>query len=314
MVKFTGSFQSPLEFGHVIVISGIARKTAENFFINFLGDKASGDIPLHLNVVFGENEQIIRNTKINGEFGAAETSPGMFTKERNPLKSGDRFTFYILIGLDRFHISINSIHFCDYIFRASVKRIQSCQVVRDVDRIIQFDHRRTFPFTYPVAQSRLPPHLVFSNDIPAPFKEGSVLVIKGSTGGNPNGAFRIKFYVGKSEKQAFTFDVRFSQQKVARNNCVNDMMFFVEDEEETYGGFPFDFEKIFKIAFGFEHQGVRVSVNGKFFCEYPYTAKLVQYSGMKISERSDLRLHVMEVHHFRIEKDLHHLDVFSKLE
>lgn len=67
MVKFTGSFQSPLEFGHVIVISGIARQTAENFFVNFLGDKASGDIPLHLNVVFGENEQIIRNTKINGE-------------------------------------------------------------------------------------------------------------------------------------------------------------------------------------------------------------------------------------------------------
>ena len=89
---------------------------------------------------------------------------------------------------------------------------------------------------------------------------------------------------------------------------------FVESEEESYGGFPFDFEKIFKIAFGFEHQGIRVSVNGKFFCEYPYTAKLVQYSGMKISERSDLRLHVMEVHHFRIEKDLHHLDVFSKLE
>lgn len=96
--------------------------------------------------------------------------------------------------------------------------------MRDVDRVIQFDHRRIFPFTYPVAQSRLPPHLVFSNDIPAPFKEGSVLVVKGSAGGNPNGAFRIKFYVGKGDKQAFTFDVRFSQQKVVRNNCVNDMM------------------------------------------------------------------------------------------
>jgi hypothetical protein len=89
---------------------------------------------------------------------------------------------------------------------------------------------------------------------------------------------------------------------------------FIEEEAETYGGFPFDFEKIFKIAIGFESSGIRISVNGKFFCEYPYMAKLVQFSGLKMSERNDLKLHVMEVNHYRIEKDLHHLDVFSKLE
>lgn len=67
MVKFTGTFHSPLEFGHVIVVGGVAKRTAEHFIINFLSDKSSSDIPLHMNVVFGENEQIIRNTKINGE-------------------------------------------------------------------------------------------------------------------------------------------------------------------------------------------------------------------------------------------------------
>lgn len=68
MVKFSGTLHSPLEFGHVIVISGKAKRNAENFILNFMSDKTSSDIPLHVNVVFGEKEQIIRNTKLNGEF------------------------------------------------------------------------------------------------------------------------------------------------------------------------------------------------------------------------------------------------------
>lgn len=159
MVKFTAGFHSTLEFGHVIIISGKTRDNAENFTLNLLGDNNAYDIPFHMNVVFGENSQIIRNTKINGEFGTAENTAGMFYKETNPLKSGEtnqfayhehyampairkkfvmrarfalgeKFTFYMLIGLDRFHISINNIHFCDYIFRSSVKRIVQCQVCR----------------------------------------------------------------------------------------------------------------------------------------------------------------------------------------
>lgn len=174
MVKFTGTFQSTLEFGQVVIISGSIKKSAENFTLNFLSENVTTDIPFHMNFVFGENCQIIRNTKINGEFGAAENTPGMFTKEKNPLRSGEtdknyvtfhpsikyfissccviwtirkslfeclffdtgeKFILYVLIGLDRFHISINNIHFCDYIFRSSVKRIVSCQV-RDFPKII----------------------------------------------------------------------------------------------------------------------------------------------------------------------------------
>lgn len=66
MVKFVGTLHSPLEFGHVLIISGITKKNAENFILNFMSDKTSNDIPLHVNVVFGESQQIIRNTKING--------------------------------------------------------------------------------------------------------------------------------------------------------------------------------------------------------------------------------------------------------
>lgn len=105
-----------------------------------------------------------------------------------------------------------------------MKRIVQLQVLLDVDRVTQFDHRRVFPFAYPITQSRLPPHLVFSNDNPASFKEGSVVVLKGVTGGNPKGGFAVKFYVGKTDMQALNFDVRFNERIVARNHSVNEMV------------------------------------------------------------------------------------------
>lgn len=89
MVRFLGAFHTTLEFGHVVIIGGKIRDEAENFTMNFLSEHNTSDIPFHMNVVFGENEQIIRNTKINGEFGAAENMVGMFTKQKNPLKSGE---------------------------------------------------------------------------------------------------------------------------------------------------------------------------------------------------------------------------------
>lgn len=86
----------------------------------------------------------------------------------------------------------------------------------------QFDHRRVFPFTFPVYQTRLLPNVSFSNDIPSPFQEGNVIVLKASAGGNPNGSFTLKFLVGKTEAQSFHMDVRFVAKKVFRNNSVND--------------------------------------------------------------------------------------------
>lgn len=71
MSRFTGTFHSPLEFGHVVIIGGVTKRNAENFILNFHSDKTSTDIPLHINVVFGEKEVIIRNTKINGELKAS---------------------------------------------------------------------------------------------------------------------------------------------------------------------------------------------------------------------------------------------------
>lgn len=90
MVKFLGTLHSTLEFGHVVIVGGKIKDAAENFTLNFLSENSALGIPFHMNVVFGENGQIIRNTKINGEFGAAENTSGILTKEKNPLKSGEK--------------------------------------------------------------------------------------------------------------------------------------------------------------------------------------------------------------------------------
>jgi hypothetical protein len=87
----------------------------------------------------------------------------------------------------------------------------------------------------------------------------------------------------------------------------------VEKDAETYGGFPFEFEKIFKIALGFDSSGVRVSVNGNFFCEYPYKARLSAFSGLKIREKNDLSLCILELHHYKVDKNLNSLDSYSRL-
>lgn len=88
---------------------------------------------------------------------------------------------------------------------------------------------------------------------------------------------------------------------------------FTEADAETYGGFPFELEKYFKIALGFDDIGVRVSVNGEFFCEYPYKARLSTFSGLKIREKNGLNLHIQELLHFKVDKDLHNLDSFSRI-
>lgn len=87
----------------------------------------------------------------------------------------------------------------------------------------------------------------------------------------------------------------------------------IEAVAETYGGFPFEFEKFFKIALGFDSNGVRISVNGNFFCEYPYKARLSSFSGLKIREKNDLSLHIQELLHYKVSENLHNLDSFSRL-
>lgn len=67
------------------------------------------------------------------------------------------------------------------------------------------------------------------------------------------------------------------------------------------------------MAIGFDENGVRTSVNGQFFCEFPYKAPITQFSGLKIREKKDMRLDIWEVDHMKIDIKLSLLDTFSRL-
>lgn len=87
---FSGSFCTPLVFGHVVIISGKIKDAAKSLEISLAADTNNFDIPLHMEVIFGDDARIVRNTKLNNQFGAKEDGDG-FAKIRNPLKSGDIF-------------------------------------------------------------------------------------------------------------------------------------------------------------------------------------------------------------------------------
>ena len=65
------------------------------------------------------------------------------------------------------------------------------------------------------------------------------------------------------------------------------------------------------MAIGFDENGIRTSVNGQFFCEFPYKAPITQFSGLKIREKRGMRLDILEIDHMKIDKKLSLLDTFS---
>lgn len=95
-MEFSGSFCTPLVFGHVVIISGKIKEDAESLEISLAADTHNFDIPLHIEVIFGKDARIVRNTKLNNQLGAIEDSAG-FSKEKNPLKSGDILIFWRVV-------------------------------------------------------------------------------------------------------------------------------------------------------------------------------------------------------------------------
>ncbi|XP_059619694.1 uncharacterized protein LOC132263762 [Phlebotomus argentipes] len=307
--SFSGQLACPVEFGQIFLIFGKTTRTAERLDVNLAADKRHAEVPLHLSVRFRENA-VVRNSKTGPSFGLEDKTPG-FNNVRNPLIAGQEFQVYILVGVDRFHIALNDQPFTEFMFRTGLNRISVLQVLQDVEYIRQVDHRKAYPSPYPPVQTRSS-WFTFSNDLPVTYKAGHVVVVTGTALGNQQGHFAIRFLVGHTEKQALHFNVRFSQREVARNHTVNSRMEFNPNDEERGGGFPFQFNRTFKIAFGFGERGFRIAVNGTFFCEFAYRGQWNTYTGIKCSEHDGLALNITEVDHVLHDKSLRNFEQLSR--
>jgi hypothetical protein len=197
-----------LSFGHVIIVSGKTTQSTEKFNISLAcGKESNSDIAL---MVFGNlsEDKIVRTTMLNGGWGESEDFGD------NPIKRGEEFTIYIVVGDDKFHIAIDDEAFCTFKFRIDPKQIKAV-FANDLDVVTQIDHRLVFPLTYPLVQDI--PDIVYSGIISKNFRPGHVIAISGCFSGSLSGEFVVLFCENDTTRQLIHFNPRFDTNEVVIN-------------------------------------------------------------------------------------------------
>lgn len=203
--------------GHVFIISGKILFNAQKFNVSLMCGKAgNSDIAMMLFCNFGDGK-VGRTSLVNGNWNETED----YAKVLNPFKQGEDFTVHILVGDDRFHVSINDESFCTYNFKIPVKEIKTISVSGDLESITQVDHRLVFPSIYPLVNNDTP-DVTFSGIIPRKFEPGHVTIISGVATGNPQGEFVIFFCENDCSRQLIHINPRFDQQDVVINSMNGD--------------------------------------------------------------------------------------------
>lgn len=198
--------------GHVFIVSGKTSFNAQKFNVSLMCGKAgNSDIALMLFCNFGDGK-VGRSSLVNGSWNESED----YAKVSNPIKRGEDFTIHILVGDDRFHISINDEAFCTYNFKIPVKEVKGISVSGNVERVTKVDHRLVFPLIYPLVNNDTT-DVTFSGIIPKKITPGHVTVISGVANGNPQGEFVIFFLENDSNRQLIHFNPRFDQRDVVIN-------------------------------------------------------------------------------------------------
>lgn len=198
--------------GHVFIVSGKTTFNAQKFNVSLMCGKApNSDIALMLFCNFGDGK-LVRSSLVNGNWSNSEDSSSL----SNPAQRGEEFTFHILVGDDRFHVSVNGQAFCTYNFKTPTKEIRAISVSGDVENVTQVDHRLVFPSIYPLVNNDTS-DVTYSGIIPRKFKPGHVSIISGVVTGNPQGEFVIFFLENDSNRQLIHFNPRFDHQDVVIN-------------------------------------------------------------------------------------------------
>lgn len=299
LTTFAGNLHGPVEVGQIFVVSGKTIDGAHNLVINLTSGKfGEVDIPFHFSVRF-HNENIVRNSLIDESWGAEEVEENLLSSP-NPIMSGWDFKVYILAGDDRFHVAINEQPFCTYMYRLPLENIHALQVLGDVQRIFQIDHRRAYPSPWPLVQEDLKRGHEISADVPRQFFPGHVMVIHAIPSGNPNGHFVIRFNEGSSKRQMFHLSARFNQ-RITVANCMTESLEWRRDEERH--PFPFILDQMFKLAIAITETSVVVAVDGERLFTYAYrysNSFLDTLMGMKITTGNGMQFEVQGIDHMNM--------------
>lgn len=299
LTSFAGNLHGPVEVGQIFVVSGKTIDGAMNMVINLTSGKVGEvDIPFHFSVRF-HNENIVRNSLVEQEWGEEEVEENLLSSP-NPIMSGWDFKVYILVGDDRFHVAINEQPFCTFNYRLPLEAIHAIQVMGDIQRIFQIDHRRAYPSAWPCIQEDTKRGHEMSAEVPRQFFPGHVVVIHAIASGNPNGNFVIKMNDGSSKRQMFHLSARFNQ-RITVANAMTESLEWRRDEERH--AFPFVMDQMFKLAIGFTEASFNIAVDGERLYSYAYRQSnsfLDTLTGIKFQTGNGLQLEIQGIDHMNM--------------
>ncbi|KAL5009371.1 hypothetical protein ScPMuIL_014952 [Solemya velum] len=286
---FVGNLPGNLSNGKSIVINGFAIPHEERFAINLAcGGRLEPreDTALHFNARF-DRSCVVRNSLKTGNWGTEECH-GSF-----PFRMGVPFQVVIDVNSDYYKISVDGHHFCDFLHRIPLQRVNTITVEKGIQ--INFVRYDGFPGGFPaggaynpppVAASCFPaggipgypdesqpiynPHVPFTVPIPGGISQGKMISISGRP--NPSAKrFTINLCCGSgSEDIPFHFDVRFDhiyKKEVVRSHRVNNQY---GPEERKIPHFPFIPSTNFDILILCEAAGFKVAVNNQHFIEFAH--------------------------------------------
>lgn len=298
LTSFAGNLHGPVEVGQIFVVSGKTIDGAMMFNINLSSGRGGEvDIPFHFSARFHE-ETIVRNSLSEGEWGDEEREENLFSSP-NPIMSGWDFKVYILCGDEKFHVAINEQPFCTFNYRQPLEMIRALQVLGDIQKIFQVDHRRAFPSPWPRIQEDTKRGQRISGDVPRQFFPGHVIVIQAIPSGNPNGHFMLKMTDESGRRQMFHFSARFNQ-RICVSNCQTESL---EWRHEERFGFPFAMDQMFKMAIAITETSFNVAVDGERFFSYQFrysNSFLDTLMGLKFQTENGMLLEVQGIDHMNM--------------
>jgi hypothetical protein len=256
------------------------------------------DIPFHFSVRF-HNENIVRNSLIDQAWGEEEVEENLLSSP-NPIISGWDFKVYIMVGDERFHVAINEQPFCTYNFRLPLDTIHALQVLGDVQRIFQVDHRRAYPSPWPLVQEDKKCGTEVSADVPRQFFPGHVIVINAIPTGNPSGTFIIKMTEGSSKRQMLHISTRFNNRATICNSMTETLEWRRDEERHP---FPFVIDQMFKMAIAITESSFEVAVDGEKLFSYRYRVSnsfLDTLMGLKFQNNNGLQLEIQGIDHMNM--------------
>uniref|UniRef100_A0A1I8N2D1 Galectin n=1 Tax=Musca domestica TaxID=7370 RepID=A0A1I8N2D1_MUSDO len=301
-IVFRCNFAEHLRFGHVLELSGRAKKEAKRFLINLKAGEATADddsnIGLQISVNFLK-DMILFKKYINGEWCDEESKgfdTSQFTKE---------FRIYIVMADEKFHISINNALEISYKYRLRLGLLTQLEIDGDLETVCQVDHRKYFPVVWPPIQV-FEERLHFSGDVPMPFKVGHVMVIGAELSGSENGSFIVHLRnINDVEMQEFHLRVAFKNRRLCWNTkTIPNGEHFRFGEEHELDRFPFEeFLQPFKLAFAFGENELKLAKDGVFLFSISYRSPdiLPLIGGLKIFGLDGLNVRVAELQHVQME-------------